>query len=443
MRTPNTRTARWLAWSLFALAVALGLGTLPLAVAVTASGTPLPLATMTQLQLTWRPWEGILGRTMITWVFTALGALLVARFPTRTLGWLFCALGVTLVADSFAGSYAVYALVVVPGALPGGLVAGCIQQSSWLVEIALLFMFVPLRFPTGRLVSPRWRPIWWLAVGATAALVLSVTFQPVTLGNYLEGFNIPNPLGTAGLGDVADVLIGVPYAVYLSSILLSGASLVVRLRRARGLERQQIKWFVYCVILLLLIFVAQAIVHDALNSSVPRLDSVLSLGTSLIGFGLVVSLGLSVLRYRLFDIDVIIRRTLIYGTLTALLAGIYVGLVIAAQAVIRALTGQTGQQPPVIVASTLLVAALARPLRQGIQTAIDRRFYRSKVDAKRTLATFGDAMRSVVDLSDLSQRLLTVAQETMQPAHVSLWLRPSVLPDSSPGTVLSPRGGDA
>src|SRR5262249_36712538 len=219
--------------------------------------------------------------------------------------------------------------------------------------------------------SGRWGPVGWVAVGATAALVLTAAFWPGPLGNHLTGFDIPNPLGVASLGAVAHELGGVALFLLLASIPLAVVSLVVRLCRARGVELQQLKWFAYCAILLALLIFVKSILDDVFRISSPTLDVAFSLGTAVVGIGLPVATGLAILRYRLFDIDVLIRRTLIYGTLTALLAGIYFGLVIGAQAVVQALTGQRSQPPVLLVATTLLIAALVNPLRRAVQATID------------------------------------------------------------------------
>jgi hypothetical protein len=445
------RIARWLAWSLFALTVALGLGTLPLLVAVTraasALGTPFPPAAAAALQASTLGWLQALVTLVVAWAFAALGALIVSRYPTHAIGWLFCALGVELVASGFTANYALYTLFVAPGALPGGLVAAWVQNWIWFVGIALGCALVPLRFPSGRLLSARWRPAMWLAVSVTVAVALLEAFRPGPLFNVLAGFDVPNPLGVAGLGAVAPALVFVLLVLFLASILVAVASLVVRLGRARGVERQQIKWFAYFALLFALLFVLQQVVNNVLGISSPAIDLAYSLGTALAFIGLPVATGLAILRYRLFDIDVIIRRTLVYGTLTTALAGVYVGVVIGAQAVVQALTGQRGEQPPlVIVASTLLVAALVTPQRRGIQAAIDRRFYRRKVDAERTLAAFGATLRNEVELERVRELMLAVIEETMQPAHAWLWLRAPPpqrgTPDAQPPTeaLLGSRG---
>jgi hypothetical protein len=423
----NARIARWLAWSLFALAVALRLGALSLSAAITraasAPGMPLPPQVVAAMNVSWL---GLIGSTLylvMVCAFSALGALIVSRQPAHVIGWLFCAIGVELAVEYFTDGYAIYSLFVARDVLPGGLVAGWIQHWVWIVGVALFVVFVPLRFPTGRLVSARWRPAWWLAVGVTAAGVLLVAFAPGPLANVLDGADIPNPLGVGYLAAATPVLIFVLLIVFLASILLAVASLVVRLRRARGVERQQIKWFVYIAVLLALLFVLQTVVNNVLGISFPPVDLAVSLAWGVALIGLPLAMGLAILRYRLFDIDVIIRRTLVYGTLTALLAGLYLGLVIGVGGFVRAAFGLSEQEPVVLVVSTLAVASLTQPLRQWIQRFIDRRFYRNKYDAARTAAAFGATLRSEVDLAQLSAQLVAVVEETMQPAHISLWLR--------------------
>jgi hypothetical protein len=400
--------------------------------AASAPGSPLPPQVVASLNLSTSAfgWLNVMTNPLETLTFSALGALIVSRQPGHAIGWLFCAIGVELSVEVFTDAYAVCALFVAPGTLPGGLMAGWVQQWVWLVGVLLFVVFVPLRFPTGRLVSARWRPAWWLAVAVTAAAVLVVAFAPGPLSNTLDGTDIPNPFGISYLAAAAPVLVFVLLIMILASILLAVASLVVRLRRARGVERQQIKWFAYIAILVALLFVLQTVVENVFGISFPPLDLAVDLAWGLAIVGLPIATGLAILRYHLFDIDVIIRRTLIYGTLTAVLVGVYFGGVIVAQSLVQTLTGQTKLHPALIVVTTLLIAALFTPLRRGIQATIDRHFYRRKYDAQRTLAAFGVTLRAETDLSALSERLILAVQETMHPAHVSLWLRPlRSLPD--------------
>jgi hypothetical protein len=414
---------------MFALTVALSLGAFAMSVAITRAtsdvGSSLPpqVAATPVLPTSAIGWLGALLTIMQPWAFAALGTLIVSHQPAHAIGWLFCAIGVELTVELFTDMYAVYALLVEPGALPGGLVAGWLQNWIWFVGVALFVVFVPLRFPSGQLVSARWRPAWWVAVGVTAAGVLLVAFAPGPFGNVLDGAGIHNPFGVAYLAAATPVLIFVLLIVFLTSTLLAAASLVVRLRHARGVERQQIKWFAYIAILLALLFVLQTVVFNVLGISFPPVNLAVSLAWGVALVGLPIVTGLAILRYHLFDIDVLIRRTLIYGTLSVLLVCMYFGCVLGAQAVIQALTGQTKQHPAVVVTTTLLLAGLFTPLRHGIQRFIDLRFYRSKYDVARTLAAFGATLRTETDLGALSERLVMAVQETMHPAHVSLWLR--------------------
>jgi len=235
----------------------------------------------------------------------------------------------------------------------------------------------------------------------------------------LEGFGaIRNPLGIEGLGGILAPLTRVWEVLGLALVFVAAGSLFLRLRRAREEERQQVKWLVYAAAVLVL--------AGFLNLSIE------SIGTGWVGLVLIMvgflaipaAIGVAVLRYRLYDIDIVINRTLVYGSLTAALALVYFGGVAATQAIFRALTGLEEQRQLAIVVSTLVIAALFNPLRRRIQTFIDRRFYRRKYDARKTLEAFSSKLRDETDLEALNDDLVRVVQETMQPAHVSLWLHP-------------------
>jgi hypothetical protein len=423
----SRRIASWLAWSLFALTVALSVGFLPMFVAVTraasAPGTPFPPAAVAQLKLPTLGWLEIVVLIVACWVFSALGAVIVSRYPAHTIGWIFCAIGFQTIVEPCAGYYAIYTLFVAPGALPGGLLAGWLQNWIWVVSAALLCAFLPLLFPTGRLLSARWKPAWWLITAATVASALGAAFHLGPLFNWLEGFDVPNPFGVAGLGGLFQVLAVVPFGLLLASMFVAAVSLVVRLRRARGEERQQIKWFAYFGVMLALLFVLQFVVHYILGISSVPIDAAWTLSWSTALIGLPLATGLAILRYRLFDIDVLIRRTLVYGMLSASLAALYFGVVVGLQTLMGSVNIAAASSPVVIVATTLLIAALFNPLRHGIQAAIDLSFYRRKYDAAKTLQAFSATLRSEVELEQVQERLLAVVQETMQPAHVSLWVR--------------------
>jgi uncharacterized membrane protein len=275
---------------------------------------------------------------------------------------------------------------------------------------------LPLYFPDGRLIARGWR---W-------ATGLAVVFGAVATGLAMvrpgdnEARGIPNPLGIESLGEGAQALSSVFDVLMSAGWLLLGsiavASLAVRFRRSRAEERKQLEWFLYAVVLVLLVNTASQIFSaEVLPSVVRELLFVLTLE------GLWVAIGIAILRYRLYGIDILINRTLVYGTLTASLAALYFGVVVVLQMVLDLLSGR--QSTLAVVASTLLIAALFNPLRRFIQSFIDRRFYRRKYDARQTLEAFSSKMRNETDLKALSDDLVGVVRETVQPAHVSLWVR--------------------
>jgi hypothetical protein len=242
-------------------------------------------------------------------------------------------------------------------------------------------------------------------------IVLS-TLADTLIVNEAPGYEIDNPIGIEGFGYFEDSpVFGVLTGLLFVSIVGAIASVVVRFRRSRGVERQQMKWFVYAVALIPLI---------PTDGFLPGIISSVALGVVLIA--LPTAIGIAVLKYRLYNIDVLINRTLVYGSLTATLVTVYVGSIVILQTAFRSLTGQDSQLA--IVASTLAIAALFNPLRRRVQAFVDRRFYRRKYDAAKTLAAFSARLRDETDLAELNEELIAVVRETMQPAHVSLWLRP-------------------
>ena len=342
--------------------------------------------------------------------FPTVGAIIASRRPGNAVGWIFCAIGLCGGAEVFTVEYGIYALVTNPGSLPAGVIATWIGTWVWLPSITLTITFLLLLFPHGRLLSPRWQPVAWLAAGVTAASVALLALAPWDLLDV--GVPARNPFGIEGLRDLG---VAVPAPILLIGIptmLLSVASLVLRFWRSRGEERQQLKWFVYAgVLVVVALFVP--LLFSGTASTLLQL---------LVMPSLPVAAGTAIMSYRLYDIDRIINRTLVYGALTATLALVYFGSVVTLQYAFRALTG--GDSQLVIVASTLAIAALFQPLRHRIQTVIDRRFYRTKYDAAKTLAAFGTRLRDETDLDVLSEDLVAVARDAMQPEHASLWLRP-------------------
>jgi hypothetical protein len=338
------------------------------------------------------------------------GAIISSRLPGNAVGWIFLAIGVLLGLLFAAGAYAKLA-VDMGSPLPGGWIAAWIGSWIFIPTAFGLPLFLLLLFPDGRFISKRWRLVGWILGVLVVFAATSTAFAP---GRIPPG--IENPLAPGGAaGDVFEVLSPLTDALALPAFALAVAGLAVRLRRSRGVERQQLKWFTYCA----------ALVGTGLGAGVFVSGPVGGLAF-LVGLlalaGLPVAAGIAILRYRLYDIDVIVNRTLVYGSLTVALVAVYVGSVVSLQYVFRTLTG--GGSQLAIVASTLVIAALFNSLRRRIQAFIDRRFYRKKYDASKTLENFSAKLRDQTDLEELSDDLVGVAKETMQPAHVSLWLRP-------------------
>jgi hypothetical protein len=401
------RTSTWIAWSLGTLWVVLLAPTLLLF----TSNLFNPEVEVYGLWV-----QG----TFVGVIFPAIGLFLVSRRPEHPIGWLFCAAGLVVGLDHFCGEYAIYALLAQPGSLPAGQAAAWV--SSWLwVPFTVLMLFFLLLFPDGRLPSGRWRSFAWL-VGIAA--IVGVAVQALLPVPTCEVCPIENPLGIEGLESVAE-LVDALVEAFLVGVLgsLALASLFLRFRRASGVEHQQIKWLVFIFSVLFLGATLAYIVYSATEARWAW-----SVGQSLLAVGSVgvpIAMGVAILRYRLYDIDSLINRTLVYGSLTLLLAAVYFGGVTLTEAIFRTLTGQEEQPQLAIVVSTLVIAALFTPLRRRIQSFIDRRFYRKKYNAAKTLEGFSLKLRDETDLKTLSDDLVGVVSETMQPAHVSLWLRPN------------------
>jgi hypothetical protein len=288
-----------------------------------------------------------------------------------------------------------------------------VSVSSLLVGVGpvLAFVLLPLYFPNGKPVSPRWNLVAWIALALLPVLTALSTFSP---GEAVYGRGIPNPLAVDALRPLADAVNPILFGSYIALIFAAAVSLVVRFRRSRGTERQQLKWFTYAAAFIPVWF----LLNSPIERAFPNLFAVVD---ALVIAGVPVAAGIAILRYRLYDIDRIINRTLVYASLTAMLAALYLGGVVVLQYALRGLTG--GGSQLAVVASTLAIAALFNPLRRGIQSFIDRRFYRRKYDAAKTLASFGARLRAETDLDRLGDDLVGVVQETVQPEHASWWLR--------------------
>jgi hypothetical protein len=359
--------------------------------------------------------------------FPTVGAVIAARRPDNAIGWIFIAAGLSGAAVLLSSEYALYALFTEPGALPGGRTLA--WTSTWIGTVAfgLVFTFLFLLFPDGRLPSARWLPVAWLAAGALTTVMLAAALKPrltdeagEPVPNGAPG-TIENPVGVEGAGSTLQTVEETAIVVFvLLCALPAAASLILRYRRSTGERRQQIKWLAWAAgVLVVCVFIVPDVLLAAFGdtSAVSAAGSVLE---TVPVVALPVATGVAILRHRLYDVDVVIRRTLVYAALTALLAGAYLGAVLLLQ---LALSPLTEDSDLAIAGSTLAVAALFRPLRNQVQALVDRRFYRRRYDAARTIESFGARLRDQVDLDALGGELRGVVADTMRPAHVSLWLR--------------------
>ena len=408
----STRAASWLAWSLVTLSVVLLVGGIAL--------DQMTRSTATE-RLDYGPVDAVFTlATVLT--FSVVGATIASRQPRNAIGWIFCGIGLLVGINSLTGGYAVYRLA--GGSAPKNLIetAAWFSSWSWTLWVYVPTTFLLLLFPDGRLPSPRWRPVAWCAALGVIGFVAGNALEPGPLGDFPR---ITNPYGVDS--PILDAIASAGYILAAASMVASAVSLIVRMRRAGRVERQQIKWLAYG---------GAVVVGTVFVSGVISIWSG-DLAIAVIGFGLLgvpIFTGVAIARYRLYDIDIVINRTLVYGFLTALLVVVYFGSILLLaglgslvfQVPFRALTGQ--KSTLAVVASTLAIAALFNPLRRRIQAFVDRRFYRRKYDAAKTLEAFNSRLRNETDLDALSNDLVGVASATMQPAHLSLWLRPDPEP---------------
>jgi hypothetical protein len=385
-------TASRLAWSLCASIVAIGACVIVLQALnerATVQGTVAAGGTITAV---------------------AVGALVAARRPRNPVGWFLLGSSMSLTLAEFASEYAVYGLRTEPGSLPFARAVAWPQTWLWVPGVSLSVIFLPLYFPNGRLLSRRWRWVVRLAAVFSAYSALVAAFL---VGEADAGAGIANPLHIPAPQPLVGVLEGLMQVLLVPVVAAAGASLVVRFWRSRGEERQQMKWLTYvaallpALIVLTYWFPAADYAAGAVFASVP------------------VVVGVAVLKYRLYDVDLIINRTLVYGALTVMLVLVYLAGVATAQAAFRLLTGQEQQPQLAVVVSTLGIAALFNPLRRRVQEFIDRRFYRSRYDASKALGAFSAKLRNETDLERLAGELIRAVRGTMQPEHASLWLRES------------------
>jgi uncharacterized membrane protein YfcA len=345
--------------------------------------------------------------------FAAIGAVIIGRRPERVMGWIFSAAGLLWCAGALSDEYATYTYVTNPGSLPGGVVALWFGEWYWLAFINVAFVLTLFLFPTGRLPSGRWRIVFWPSVGS--AIILTA-FAMLERELQLAGHRVTvlNPIGLLPVDDVETGALGsVLLVLTLLSALGALSCLIVRFRRSQGDERQQLKWFTYAGALVIVGWSALGV----LDATGLRFD----FGYAVLLYLLPAAAGIALLKYRLYDIDRVINKTLVYGAVTTILLLGYGGGVLLVQAVLPI----PDDSPAAVAASTLAMAALFGPLRARVQVLVDRRFYRAHYDAEQALSRFSGDLRNETNLESLTTNLLDVVSDTVQPAHVSVWLLPA------------------
>jgi hypothetical protein len=415
------RAVAWLAWSLGALSVTMFVTTVALYFLTRSVQPPNSFGT------------GGLSIVLIFLLpflaFPLVGTLIASRRLNNPIGWICLAVGNIWMLANLSSGYGQYGLLARPGSVPFPAAIGSLGEWIWAPALGLLGTYLLLLFPDGRLPSRRWHPLAWLCGAVIILVSAGFALNPGPMDSFP---GIRNPFGLEQYPWIADATLGVTLLLPLC-MLASALSLVLRFVRSGGEEREQIKWLAFAASILGLLVSSFATVGiflpDVLggaNRINPLWENLLEDAMTLSFAGVPVAVGIAILRYRLYEIDIIINRALVYGSLTAMLVALYFGGIVLLQGVFVLLTGQ--RSTLAVVASTLLIAALFNPLRHRIQSFIDRRFYRRKYDARKTLESFSMKLRDETDLEALNSELVYVVRETMQPAHVSLWLRPDTVP---------------
>jgi hypothetical protein len=348
--------------------------------------------------------------------FSSVGALLLLRRPDNPIGWLFCGAAVSYMIGGFSGEYAHYSIHSSQHTLPGTTFAAWIGTWAYAFGAGLPGTISLLLFPSGRPLSPRWKPVVVMSALAIVLLPVSIAFRP----GPIDGFpSITNPVGLVGGEKILGLVAGVTGAGIIISVIVSITSLIIRFRRATSHERQQLKWLAYSAIVIAIALLLSLFVESGPSPSEQAVEISNLIITAALAT-LPIAMGIAILRHRLYDIDSIISRTLVYATLTAFLALSYFALVVTLQSL---LSGGLKESPLVVAASTLAAAALFRPARERVQRVIDRRFNRRKYNAAQTIDSFSARLRDELDLDSLEQHLLEVIAETMEPDRISIWLR--------------------
>jgi hypothetical protein len=404
MRTSGVRGPVLIAWSAFALTGVMAVVTA--AFGVIDDGTSIPEDNGVTVG-----GAGEVLFSLMFLVFAAIGAVLASRRPRNQVAWILCVAPLFLGYTGVARGWYVHTVYADPGSLPLSDLLMWAANWAWIPGFPPLLTLLPLLFPEGRPVTARWRPVGWLCVLAMTSLVLGYAFAPGPLEDYPR---VVNPLGLEGAdGDVAQMLLNIGFPLLTLAAILSLASLVVRFRRSSGIERQQVKWMAAAAALVVFAWMLNNVLDQGfgINSSFML---------PLVLLAMPAATAVAVLRYRLYDLGLVVNRALVYGALTATLIASYLGCVLLLQLALGPVTEDNGLA---IAGSTLAAAALFRPARERIQAIVDRRFYRRRYDAAQTVESFSARLRDEVELDALTDDLRGVVADTMQPAHVSLWLR--------------------
>jgi len=415
----STHSAAWLAWTLAALSAVMFWANVAFFVLVRSAQAEASSGLATRRYII----DLLISVPFL--VFPLVGALIASRHPRNPIGWICLAVGLLWMLLGLCDYYGVYGLAK-PGSVPFPVVIYALVEWLWLPTVGLLAIYLVLLFPDGRPPSRRWRPLAWLSGAVIVLLGVDSVLAP---GPLTDLGGVRNPFGIEGASWLVDAEV-VLLLLFVACILASAASLILRYRHSGGEVRQQIKWIALAgslVGLLLSIVLGVLIVAELMRGTggpTPLWLRGLLLVMVLSFTGVPVAIGFAVLRYRLYEIDILINRALVYVSLTATLVAVYFGGVVLLQRLFVLLTGQRATLA--VVASTLLIAALFSPLRKSIQEFVDRRFYRRKYDAAKTLEGFSAKLRDETDLDELNVELVRVVSVTIQPAHAGLWLRSEV-----------------
>jgi hypothetical protein len=420
----NPRTSAWLAWSLAGLSFAMFL----------AGFVLFLLANAALASASWGADLSVGGVLVFSplLAFSLVGALIASGRPGNPIGWICLTVGLLSMLRVTLGYYGVYG-VARPGSVPFPVVLAGLGSWLWVPSAGLLGTYLLLLFPNGRLPSSRWRPLAWLSGAVLVSTSAAIALKPGSIPG-LGG--VRDPFGLEGATWVGAAAL-VAFLLLILCMLGSALSLLLRYRSSGGDEREQIKWIAFASSMVVVVTAITTVVsllspgEAWFAANTPAWLRLMQYAAQMSLAAVPIAVGFAVLRYRLYDVDLLINRTIVYGSLTLLLAATYSAIVISLQYLLRALTGQ--ESTVTVVASTLAIAALFDPLRRRVQTFVDRLFYRRKYDAARILEGFSAELRDETDLVTLSDRLLGVVSETMQPTHASLWLRPDRAPQRERG----------